>query len=1120
MLTNRGDDMPETFYSWDRVWKHFLAVLLLTGILASASLAFAQLPSATILGVVRDASGALIPGTTLTATNTETGLSRMVISGDDGSYRFAALPVGSYEVRAALTGFQTAVRSGLTLAVGQDAVINFTLEVGQVTETVEVTGEAPLVNTTSSSLGGLVTEENVADLPLNGRNFIDLTFLQPGVAKNENMTRGGTFTGSWFSSNGSPVRSNTYMLDGAVMGNWLGGASSSIANTTLGIEGIREWRVVTNNFSAEYGLTMGSQMAIVTKSGTNEFHGSLFEYLRNSALDARNFFDYKTALTPGRLPPFKRNNFGGSIGAPIVKDKLFFFGTYEGLRERLGITSVVNTIPAECRTEPLPADGSCRFDGERTIAPIIKPVLALFPLPNLPGNQHTFAFSQPTDENYGQGRLDWSMSSTDTMFARLTHDVTNQNTTLAFPGFITDRFSKNQYVTGSQSHVFSPTVVNTFRFSSSKTRNSLTSPTIQGAQYELVPGKGLGVFNLSGLGEFGPRPSAPLVQNQTVYSFSDDLFYTRAAHSLKFGTLINRYDQYNVSGASSVGQAVFPSITHFLRATPASFTARAVGGFLDQRWIFTTFGFYVQDDWRVTNTLTVNAGLRYEFRNTPREDFGHGGAIRNILVDAQPTCADTNYCLQADDPGKPFENKSLRNFSPRVGFAWDVRGDGRTAVRGGAAILYDVPLWGILSIGFPYSSTVRGTTNFTLPLTFPPGPGARSAGGPDFNLGQPYSMQANLTVERELPWDMAATISWVGNRGVHLYRRIEGNPLIPQGTPGVDAGGNPLCRNAGPVALNPTGPKCWLGTEPRINRNWDTASRIYADSNSLYNAMQLQLRKRLTSGLQFQSSYTWGKGLDETQGLIDAENVTSHFAAADPFNRRRDRGPSSFDITHNWSFNTIYRLPQATQSGGALGGLLNGWWISGILRVNSGFPFTPALATSRSRSGNLGNARGLDRPDLLPGIKHSDITKGVSRGCDHIPAGTPVGTPNLWFDPCAFTIPADGFLGNAGRNILRGPGYSNLDFSMAKDTPLALLGEEGKLEFRAEIFNILNHANFATPEIGLGDTPSAALVFPGSPSEFGPGGVLIPQRRLPTVGRLLSTKGTSRQVQFSLKMLF
>jgi len=461
--------------------KSFSAALLSVFVIASPSLA--QLPTGTILGTVRDASGGVIPGATMTATNTETGLLRTTVSSDDGSYRLAALPVGRYEVRASLDGFRTAVRDGITLSVTQEAVVSFTLEVGGLAETVSVTAEASLVNTTSASLGALVDARAVAELPLNGRNYIDLTFLQVGIAKQENMTSGGTFTGSWYSSNGAPLRSNSYMLDGAVMANVLGGSAASLASTTLGIEGIQEWRVITNTPSAEYGLTMGSQMTVVTKSGTNAFHGSLFEYVRNSAFDARNYFDYRTALTPERLPPFTRNNFGGSIGGPVRQDKLFFFFTYEGLRERLGLTNVANTIPADCRQEPLPA--TCRFDGGTTIAPLIKPLVALYPQPNLGENRATFPFTQPTDEHFYQGRVDWTISGADTAFGRYTSDDTTQVRPLGFPGFITDRHSRNRYLTLSETHVFSTNLLNTVRVSHSATRNDVTSPTaFHGPQYE------------------------------------------------------------------------------------------------------------------------------------------------------------------------------------------------------------------------------------------------------------------------------------------------------------------------------------------------------------------------------------------------------------------------------------------------------------------------------------------------------------------------------------------------------------------------------------------------------------------------------------------------------------
>jgi hypothetical protein len=1094
----------------------FIAVLV-----GSAPAAWAQLPTATILGVVRDADAAVIPGATLTATNADTGLSRTTQSGADGSYRFAALPVGRWQVRAELDGFRTALREGLTLTVGQEAVVNLTLEVGAVNETVSVTAEAPLVNTTSASLGALVDAQAVADLPLNGRNFIDLTFLQPGIARQENMTSGGTFVGSWFSSNGAPVRSNSYMIDGALMVNVLGGSSGSMANTTLGIEGIQEWRVITNTLSAEYGMTMGSQMTIVTKSGTNAFHGSLFEYLRNSAFDARNYFDFRTAVTPERLPPFKRNNFGGSIGGPVKRDDLFFFFTYEALRERLGITSVANTIPAQCRQEPMPIDGTCRFDGDPTIAPIIKPLLAQFPVPNLPGNRATFPFTQPTDEDFVQGRLDWNISASDTAFGRYTQDETTQIRPLGFPGFVTDRFSKNQYLTVSETHVFTPTLLNTVRMSYSSTKLNLTSPpTVTGSQYDYVAGKGIGVSNIAGLGEFGPRFSAPLVQNQDILSFSGDLVYSKGAHALKFGALMNRYEPVFTLGAASVGQAIFPSITHFLRATPAAYVARAPGSILDSSWRFDSLGFYVQDDWRI-RTLTLNLGLRYEFITDPTETNGHVSSVRDIRVDVNPTCADVRYCLQASDSDKLFNNPSRRNFSPRAGFAWDVRGDGRTAVRGGAAILYDVATFGsaILGLNWPYSATTRAAGNFQLPLVFPEGPGGRSAGGVDFNVDQPHSLQTNLSVERELPWSMAATVAYTYTRGLDLYRRTEANPTIPAGTPSTDARGNRVCLNTGTApAFNPTAEKCWLGTEPRINRNWAQANFLVADSNSWYHGVQFQVRKRLSDGLQFQSSYTLSKATDETQGIVDAENTTSHFASADPF--VRDRGPSTFDVRHNWSVNTIYRLPELSSSSGVLGGLARGWWVSGILRARSGYPFTPVLGANRSRSLVLGAVNGLDRPDVVAGVKASDITSGVSRGCDHIAPGTPVGTPELWFDPCAFTLPAEGFLGTAGRNMLRGPGLVNLDMSLAKDTPAAWLGSNGRIEFRAEVFNVLNHANFATPEVGVADTPSAAVVFPGSPDERDAAGNIIAQRRLATVGKILRTATPSRQVQFSLKLLF
>src|SRR5438552_13895704 len=328
--------------------KFVIGSLLLCLLISSAE---AQLPTATILGTIKDATGAVLPGVSVTVTHVETGQVRTTISAEEGSYRLAALPVGSYQVKAELAGFQTAIRNGITLAVSQEALINFTLEVGSTSETISVTADAPLVNSATASVGGLVDEQKMADLPLNGRNYIDLTLLQPGVTEHKGESHATGISGTWFSVNGAPTRSNNFLLDGAIMQGIYGGNPSSITNNTLGVEGIREYRVVTSFFPAEYGTTMGSQTVIVTKSGTNEFHGSLFEYLRNSALDARNFFDTAASSgthadgTPRRLPQFQKNNFGGSAGLPIARDKTFIFGAYEGIRQRLGITQIAN-VPA------------------------------------------------------------------------------------------------------------------------------------------------------------------------------------------------------------------------------------------------------------------------------------------------------------------------------------------------------------------------------------------------------------------------------------------------------------------------------------------------------------------------------------------------------------------------------------------------------------------------------------------------------------------------------------------------------------------------------------------------------------------------------------------------------
>ena len=1059
-------------------------------LLLSASLATAQLPTATISGVVRDPSRALIPGTTVTATNTETGLSRSATTGANGAYRFPALPVGRYDVRAEHSGFQTKIQTGLRITVGEEAVLNFTLEIGTVAESISVTAEAPVVNTTSGSLGGLVSERRVSDLPLNGRNLTDLAFLQTGVQEQRtagNDSRGGVA----FSSQGAPIRSNLFMIDGTIMNNPLNRGIASANETSMGVEGIKEFRVVTNSFSAEYGMNMGSQITIVTKSGTNQIHGSVFEFLRNSALDARNWND------GAEKPPFRRNNFGGAVGGPIVRDRTFYFLTYEGLRQSRPRTELGSVPTAAARTGDLDGDGV----PEVTVDPVVVPYLKLYPLPNgedLGGGvgRFTLPLSNVQRQDYGQGRLDYNFSDADSLFGRYTIDDALATGPTLNPDVAENPTSRNKYITISENHILSPEILNTFRASFSRVRTLIVNEGVRVPGLEFVPGQVVGSIPIGGVNYPTGTGSQDQGWNQRITSFSDDVFYTRGNHSFKFGMLLNLYRQKLISGAGgSTGRFRFSSLRSFLQASPRDLRILTPGSITDRIYDFSMWGFYLQDDLRATSNLTLNLGLRYEFITELEEQQGAGASLRDWQRDPAVTL------------GAPFKNPSLRNFGPRLGFAWDPRGDGRTALRGGFGILFDLHTTSTsLRNQGPASPPLSSRTNITprdfpglkfgpLP-TFPLELAGKDLGTSDYNMQQPHLLSYNLTLDRQLPFDVGLSVSYAGSRGLNLIRRHEGNPRFPSGTPQ-----NGVCvRRPASEAFDPGGPKCWLKGDPRINPNWTSIEAISASGNSWYSAMQVAVNRRLGRGFEFQSSYTWSHALDDVQGQSGSDDPNaSRPEGDDPFNRLHDKGSAGFDVRHNWKFNTTYRFPFNIPGG--WGKVANGWWIGTIISWNSGFPISPASEELRAISGNLGD-EGMRRLDLVPGVKHEDITRGVSRGCEGVPAGTPVGTAKLFFDPCAFAIPALGLLGNAGRSSIWGPNFNVFDFSIAKDTPLPFMGEQGALQFRVEIFNLFNH-----PSLGI-------------PNRFVYAGEDDVEEPLPDGGRITDTLSRSRQVQFALKILF
>ena len=1135
---------------------NYAALLLVHLFLLCTALSIeAQVPTGTILGAVKDPSGGAIAGASIKVTNSATDLSRSFTTEADGSYRFPGLPAGTYDLEVVRSGFKNAVQKGLVLTVGQEAVLDITLQVGSNEQTVTVTAEAPLIDTTTSSLGGLVTEQKIEDLPLNGRNYTDLILLQPGVTQQTDEQAGTP--GAVFSSNGESTRSNNYLLDGTITQNAFGFSPTSVSGSSLGLDGIQEYRVVTNMFSAEYGLVMGSQTNIVSKGGTNQFHGDIFEYLRNSALDSRNYFDLLSELpasVPGggkRIPPFRRNQFGGAFGGPVQRDKTFFYAVYESLREDLGnpVYTGIDTVPAAgCHGSAGTVISSNAFgpcpqianpanpaqNASVTISPAASGLLALLPVPDVPGtDEYTALSNQHTVENYGQIRVDHSFSSSDTSFARYTIDDTDQLRPHSVTEFHDLWTSRSQFLTLSENHIFSPALLNTVRGSFSRTSiDTVAESSIpSSSSIDYIPGTTVGIIIIGGLNFnpwFGPAIN-PGTFVQNIFSGSDDLVWTKGKHALKFGTLINHFQFGNTSGLIFSGFSVYPSTAAFLQGQPifvqAEQQANSATGVtpanLNRYWSFNTFGFYAQDDYRLLPHVTLNLGLRYEFNTVPHDRNGGNFAIRDIQT------------VQGGLPGVPFsgvtpgpimQNESLKNFSPRVGFAWDVMGNGKTSVRGGFGVYYDVAnIDSVLyehQIGTPPSASIQSvlyapfgaTPTLTLPVNFA---GASSAiVTSDYHAKQPYSMQYNLSVERQLPGGLALTLAYVGSRGVHLWALHDANPVVPS----AFVGGIPeWVPPPGPFPgfFCPDGAVSFVNS-CRENPNLSTVGAFSTVGDSWYNGLQVGLVKQIGKGLEFQSSYTYSKLLDTTQGQI-ADAADASDAPSNPFNTRFDRGPTAFDAKHNWRFNLLYHF-RNIQSDRFAAKLLHGWWMGNIVALQTGFPFSPLVGFNQSNSelglGDLGIALANDRPsfvtasNLAAALSIHPPIPGVSPGAQiYNPKTVIVGKPGEWYNPHMFTLPAFGTLGDVPRGVLVGPGLADWDFSLNKDTALPKLGEKGLVEFRAEFFNIVNHTNFNFPGISQNNQN---FIQTGIGT-----GIVNPE-----AGVVSTTATNARQIQFGLRLEF
>jgi Carboxypeptidase regulatory-like domain/TonB dependent receptor-like, beta-barrel len=1123
----------------------------LIGLLAGTALSLlvliipvmAQVPTGTIRGTVKDSSGAIVAGATITVRNEDTNQTRVVTSGVDGTYYVPSLLVGHYDVQAERSGFQTATTTGIVLNVSDNLAVNFTLELGATQQRVVVTGEAPQVNTTNGQLGGLVDENQMAELPLNGRNYIDLSLMQAGVTQDKNFGNGGGEAGTSYSSNGASVRSNYFTLDGAPVGTMYARSPASEGNSTLGVDGIKEYRVITNNFPAEYGMAMGSQLVMVSKGGGNQFHGDVFEYLRNNAFDAANFFDRPLPVNNfQRLPPFRRNNFGAAFGGPIKKNKTFFFGVYEGLRQTLGVTSALVVPGAGCHgaagdTITAAECPQLAPTSSVTIAPVVAPILnTVYPMPNNGLTGYTYPSSDTNREDYGQMRVDQNFSSADSAFARYTiqQGVLDNNgagltatpSGSAYPSYRLTGDTRNQFLSLVENHIFSPTVLNTARLSFSRTKFVLASVYTQdlsGPQFSFVPGFPIGPMSIGGITRFAPSSDLPNVYGvQNVYTFSDDLAYMHGRHALKFGMLFNRFNNGLNQGNSVNGLLNFPSLARFLEGIPSLTEVETPGSNQNRDFIWNTLGFYAQDDWRVSSRLTLNLGLRYEFMTQPWELNGRQSHYDSWLTSAAPVI------------GPVMRDRTHLNFSPRIGFAYDVTGHGTTSIRGGFGIYYDIANIGMaleqtaLS-SLPFSSLIDVVNFqkavFTVPFTIPPGNVDNTPQGIDYNAYQPHLVQYNLTVDHQFPANMALSVSYAGSRGAHLWTITDGNPELPSTNiiPGV---------------------RMWNGilSHP-INPNIGSVTGTTTNSASWYNALEVVLNKRFGHGLQFQSAYTWSKLLDTNQGQEDVSDCNNApppgLEGVDPLRPLTDKGPACFDVASDWHLSLLYSLP-SIRSGGFLSKVTNGWSVGNIVSIESGYAFTPVETSNRSNSNVLqGQFEWLNygTATVAPGQTGPNGQVNTTN-VTFIPfdkSKVITGNPNQWFNPLMFdlqptvfdsSIPgADptngsyywGQLGNTGRNILRGPGLGTWDFSLRKDTKVGFLGEAGSIEFRAEFFNLLNRPNFGMPDprAFLGD-PSNSGTYSEAPLGSGPGN----PTGIGTVGKITTTATTSRQIQLALKVIF
>jgi hypothetical protein len=1053
--------------------------------------------SAILSGTVTDPSGAVISGAQVTAKNVDKGAARITATDDHGHYQFFSLPVGAYEIDAIKTGFTEEVHTGVHLVVGQTAIVDMKLSVGESTQSVTVNGDALLVSATTADISGLVGERQVRNLPLNGRSYDELLTLNPGVVNFTWEKTGGigvsnSTVGNNFAVEGNRPQQNLFLLNGV---EFTGAAENNMqpggtGQELLGVDAVREFNVLIDSYDAQYGKRPGAQVLIVTQSGSNQVHGSIYEYLRNSAMDARNFFDGSS------VPGFIRNQYGAALGAPIKKNKTFFFANFEGLNQHLHQTGVDLVPDNNARAGYLPcnlvspAPNPCPAGGLSFVG--VSSLINLWPAPTAGAPDFggiAEAFNNPLQtirDDFGTARVDHIFSTKDTLSAIYTIDDSTDFTPTSTNLYSTDSETLREQVASlEETHVFSATLLNTARVGFSRASYYFTGEPTPGTPAAALPGflKGLPIGAAVVGGSAASNPTAQLSLagsnngsnldvHRNLFTYEDRVSVTAGRNQLSFGAWFQRLQSNENIALSQYGQATFTSLQTFLQGTIATLLYDPSPTPLGWRSWFGAF--YIEDVVRVSPKLTLSFGFRDEFDTGWNEQYGRASnyTFTNGIISTQPLVGNSVFT----------QNNAKFLPRPRVGLAWRPFNAKRaTVIRAGFGMYNELQD----ALGYRTDQNAPFNPTYSLPTVavsslpvLPTAPVPSTAklvpGGVQPDLKTPTLVSWSFRIQQELTENTAFTIGYVGNHGFHEIVGVDANEPFPVICPAAPCPANyPSNFPAGYAGEPVPAGTYYVPTATKPNAAIANTWTYFSEADSTYNALQLDLTHRFSHGLSLRGAYTWSKTLDDGDSLNATTSGGEPALVSNPFNLRADKGLANFDVRNVGVVSASYELPFKTRNI-----LAKSWTINTIVTTQGGFPFTPQLSYNPT---NSGDTRNPVRPFVNPAFNGPVI----------------LGSPNQWFNPNAFLAPpnASGFAGNLGRDTLIGPGLATWDLSLLKDTHIR---ERMNLQFRAEFFNLLNHPNFNTPN---------AVVF-------------TPTGLSPTAGVITSTSTTSRQIQLGLKLLW